>query len=117
MYSTIDNIVKSLRTAWKYKILWVFALVIGSGGIIIHYSFLHSLPSTQVRDQQQTSSNDYDAESVLGVTSFGEPADSSVFDFDWDPEYSPPTVGQFLLNFLAVFLAITIFIIFTVFRA
>jgi hypothetical protein len=116
MYSTIDNIVKSLRSAWEYKILWVFALVIGSGGIIANYNFSPNLPDTQFGTQQQTSNTNHDAEldtiydrlneSVLGVMDFGKPADVI---------YPVPTVGQFIPNFFAVFLAVTASVIFATF--
>ena len=32
MYSTVDNVRDSLKLAWKYKILWVFALLVAAGG-------------------------------------------------------------------------------------
>jgi hypothetical protein len=74
MYTTFGNIGKSLKLAWKYKILWLFALLVGtgfSGGGSQNFNSISNLNKNTTTTNTTTNYNfsDYQNNTVVPLNS------------------------------------------------
>jgi hypothetical protein len=93
VYSTWDNVNKSLRLAWRFKILWIFALLLaagsgfnGSGGSGGSSDTSKVTPVNQINEERSVDLNTLQ-NSVLGAATSADPF--AHFNF---AQYLPQTI-------------------------
>ncbi len=101
MYSTVDNIKKSLEQAWKYKILWVFALLLAGGSSFSYQANVSSKNVTSVTPDLQEK--------------FGNANPLEFFQAFLGPKYSNIDINYFIPHIVILIISFLIFVSVAVF--